>query len=216
MFYPKLAAGRQQTLTTEAFGGYDHNLELADGEFYDMENLSADDYPLLAPRPRRGTAQAIEGVQGILREGCAVLGAEPGACISTALRWRRICRPCTISAGEKQLISMGAYLCIFPDGIYFNTEKYSDNGYMGQENVVDASSTNVEISLCLVDGTALTVSYTASRPAGKPDEWPVLAGYVRQAPYAQAVGGGDEPVGIRADGVSEAFCQWHRSRFQAV
>ena len=39
MFYPKLAAGRQQTLTTEAFGGYDHNLELADGEFYDMENL---------------------------------------------------------------------------------------------------------------------------------------------------------------------------------
>ena len=66
MFYPKLAAGRQQTLTTEAFGGYDHNLELADGEFYDMENLSADDYPLLAPRPRRGTAQAIEGVQGIL------------------------------------------------------------------------------------------------------------------------------------------------------
>lgn len=22
--------------------------------------------------------------------------------------------------------------------------------------------------------------------------------------------------GIRADGVSEAFCQWHRSRFQAV
>ena len=29
MFYPKLAAGRQQTLTTEAFGGYDHNLELA-------------------------------------------------------------------------------------------------------------------------------------------------------------------------------------------
>ena len=31
MFYPKLAAGRQQTLTTEAFGGYDHNLELADG-----------------------------------------------------------------------------------------------------------------------------------------------------------------------------------------
>ena len=56
MFYPKLAAGRQQTLTTEAFGGYDHNLELADGEFYDMENLSADAYPLLAPRPRRGTA----------------------------------------------------------------------------------------------------------------------------------------------------------------
>ena len=68
MFYPKLAAGRQRTLTTEAFGGYDHNLELADGEFYDMENLSADEYPLLAPRPRRGTAQAIEGAKK--QRGC--------------------------------------------------------------------------------------------------------------------------------------------------
>ena len=56
----------------------------------------------------------------------------------------------------------------------------------------------------------------ASQPAGKPDEWPVLAGYVRQAPHAQAVGGGDEPVGIRADGVSEAFRERHREGLSAV
>ena len=64
-----------------------------------------------------------------------------------------------ISAGVQQVIAMGAYLCIFLDGVYVNTEKYSDNGYMGQENVVDASSTNVEISLCLVDGTALLIGW---------------------------------------------------------
>lgn len=164
MFYPKLAAGRQQTLTTEAFGGYDHNLELADGEFYDMENLSADEYPLLAPRPRRGTAQAIEGVQGILAKD-ALCWVQNNTLYINGASMEAYMPSVSISAGEKQLISMGAYLCIFPDGIYFNTEKYSDNGYMGQENVVDASSTNVEISLCLVDGTALTVSYTqASQP----------------------------------------------------
>lgn len=164
MFYPKLAAGRQQTLTTEAFGGYDHNLELADGEFYDMENLSADEYPLLAPRPRRGTAQAIEGVQGILAKD-ALCWVQNQVLYINGASMEAYMPSVSISAGEKQLISMGAYLCIFPDGIYFNTEKYSDNGYMGQENVVDASSTNVEISLCLVDGTALTVSYTqASQP----------------------------------------------------
>ena len=164
MFYPKLAAGRQQTLTTEAFGGYDHNLELADGEFYDMENLSADEYPLLAPRPRRGTAQAIEGVQGILAKD-ALCWVQNNTLYINGASMEAYMPSVSISAGEKQLISMGAYLCIFPDGIYFNTEKYSDNGYMGQENVVDASSTNVEISLCLVDGTALTVSYKqASQP----------------------------------------------------
>ena len=36
---------------------------------------------------------------------------------------------------------------------------------MGQENTVNAASTNIDISLCLVDGTALTVSYKqASQP----------------------------------------------------
>ena len=142
MFYPKLAAGRQQTLTTEAFGGYDHNLELADGEFYDMENLSADEYPLLAPRPRRGTAQAIEGVQGILAKD-ALCWVQNQVLYINGASMEAYMPSVSISAGEKQLVSMGAYLCIFPDGIYFNTEKYSDNGYMGQENVVDASSTNV-------------------------------------------------------------------------
>ena len=164
MFYPKLAAGRQQTLTTEAFGGYDHNLELADGEFYDMENLSADAYPLLAPRPRRGTAQAIEGVQGILAKD-ALCWVQNNTLYINGASMEAYMPSVSISAGEKQLISMGAYLCIFPDGIYFNTEKYSDNGYMGQENTVNAASTNIDISLCLVDGTALTVSYKqASQP----------------------------------------------------
>lgn len=131
MFYPKLAAGRQQTLTTEAFGGYDHNLELADGEFYDMENLSADEYPLLAPRPRRGTAQEIEGVQGILAKD-ALCWVQNNTLYINGASMEAYMPSVSISAGEKQLISMGAYLCIFPDGIYFNTEKYSDNGYMGR------------------------------------------------------------------------------------
>ena len=64
-FYPKLTEQRQQTLTTEAFLGYDHNLKLSDGEFCDMENLTSDSYPLLAPRARRGTVQALSGVQAI-------------------------------------------------------------------------------------------------------------------------------------------------------
>ena len=54
MLAPQLTETEKQTTMTEVFLGYDHNLELADGEFYDMENLSADHYPLLSPRTRRG------------------------------------------------------------------------------------------------------------------------------------------------------------------
>jgi len=164
MLAPQLTETEKQTMMTEVFLGYNHNLELADGEFYDMENLSADEYPLLAPRPRRGTAQEIEGVQGILAKD-ALCWVQNQVLYINGASMEAYMPSVSISAGEKQLISMGAYLCIFPDGIYFNTEKYSDNGYMGQENTVNAASTNIDISLCLVDGTALTVSYKqASQP----------------------------------------------------
>ena len=138
MFYPKLTEQRQQTLTTEAFLGYDHDLKLSDGEFYDMENLTSDCYPLLAPRVRRGTVQALSGAQAICardrlcwvqNQVLHINGASMEAYMPSV----------NIKAGEKQLVSMGAYLCIFPDGIYFNTEDYSDNGYMGHENTVDAA-----------------------------------------------------------------------------
>lgn len=164
MFYPKLTEQRQQTLTTEAFLGYDHNLKLSDGEFYDMENLTSDSYPLLAPRARRGTVQALSGVQAICARD-ALCWVQNQVLYINGASMEDYMPSVNIKAGEKQLVSMGAYLCIFPDGIYFNTEKYSDNGYMGQENVIDAESENVEISLCLADGSALTVSYAqAAQP----------------------------------------------------
>ena len=164
MFYPKLTEQRQQTLTTEAFLGYDHDLKLSDGEFYDMENLTSDCYPLLAPRVRRGTVQALSGMQAICardrlcwvqNQVLHINGASMEAYMPSV----------NIKAGEKQLVSMGAYLCIFPDGIYFNTEDYSDNGYMGHENTVDAAETPISVSLCLADGQALTLSFSqAAQP----------------------------------------------------
>ena len=36
-----------------AFGGYNHNLYAGDGEIWDMENLTGDWAPLLAPRRPR-------------------------------------------------------------------------------------------------------------------------------------------------------------------
>ena len=148
MFYPKLTEQRQQTLTTEAFLGYDHNLKLSDGEFYDMENLTSDSYPLLAPRARRGTAQALSGVQAICARD-ALCWVQNQVLYINGASMEAYMPSVNIKAGEKQLVSMGAYLCIFPDGIYFNTEKYSDNGYMGQENVVDAASENVDQRVAL-------------------------------------------------------------------
>ena len=167
MRYPILRANARQTVVTEGFGGYAHHARAADGEFYDMENLGADEWPLLSPRPPRGTAQTLAGVQGICARD-SLCWVQNNTLYINGASMEAYMPSVNIASGEKQLVSMGAYVCIFPDGIYFNTEKYSDNGYMGQENTVHAAQTNVEISLCLVDGTALTVNYTQSSQPESP------------------------------------------------
>ena len=50
----------ESTLTeqlTDTFGGYNHNLKIGDGEFYDMKNLTSDYYPLMGNRAARSLIQ---------------------------------------------------------------------------------------------------------------------------------------------------------------
>lgn len=53
MFYKSLDIPRTARNTIDTFLGYNHNHRISDGEFYDMENMSADEYPALSPRRQR-------------------------------------------------------------------------------------------------------------------------------------------------------------------
>ena len=50
----------------DAFGGYNHNLRINDGEFYDMENLSSAHLPVLSPRSGRKTYAEPTAAQGLI------------------------------------------------------------------------------------------------------------------------------------------------------
>lgn len=54
---PSLTPIPQQREMTDVFGGYNHNLSVGDGEFYEMENLSSDNYPVLSTRRKRGAVK---------------------------------------------------------------------------------------------------------------------------------------------------------------
>ena len=54
MLFPRLNALPVSRRVIDTFRGYDHNLRIGAGEFYDMQNMTGDDYPALCPRkPRR-------------------------------------------------------------------------------------------------------------------------------------------------------------------
>jgi hypothetical protein len=54
MEYPTLNVKQKSRQMLDAFLGYNHNLRIGENEFYDMQNMTSDDYPVLSTRPGRG------------------------------------------------------------------------------------------------------------------------------------------------------------------
>ena len=120
MRLPRLTNKRPAGDTTITFGGYNHTEGVGKGEFYDMQNLTSDCFPLLAPRKPRGTERELTKANGLFaREKLLwVDGTEvfyDGVCVGEA------------ADSKKQFISMGARVLIFPDKLYYNV----DNGEFG-------------------------------------------------------------------------------------
>ena len=151
----------------DVFGGYNHNLRIGEGEFYDMKNLTSSDYPVLSPRPQRGLYASINAddypdsnvikvsnPSGLIAKDalCYVDGTDiviNGYRIDMGLSTLNIMRP-------KTLISMGAYIIIMPDKKYINTSDYDDKGrietHFKNYKQLDGTPTVGWFSLCGADG----------------------------------------------------------------
>ena len=129
---------------TDGFSGYRHRMKIAEGELYDCRNLSTAHYPLLANRAKRGRVRTMGAPGGLLAK-------EKLAWVDEGTLWYggEATGVTGLSAGEKQLVSMGAYICIFPDKIYFNT---ADAGDWGSMEARYTSTGAVNYSLCQIDG----------------------------------------------------------------
>ena len=60
MKLPYIQAGdNSRRRVVSAFGGYNHNRVIGEGELFDGENLSSDAYPLLTARRPRGFGKKL-------------------------------------------------------------------------------------------------------------------------------------------------------------
>ena len=145
MLYPKLKNIPTTRDMVDVFRGYNHNLRIGNGEFYDMKNLSSDNYPILSTRGKRGVYVHPSTPQGMVAKDslCYIDGEY------FVMNEYRVPMGLSLDDKPKTLISMGAYVIIMPDKKYINTEKLSDNGSIEAE--FETSGT-VTFSLCKVDG----------------------------------------------------------------
>lgn len=145
MKYPTLAEMNTSREWLDTFRGYNHNLRIGEGEFYEMKNLSSDNFPILSPRSKRGT-YATPGIpQGLVAKDalCYVDGGD------FVMNEYRVSMGLTADDKPKTLISMGAYVIIMPDRKYINTKNLNDFGSI--DKVIDTEG-DVTFELCTIDG----------------------------------------------------------------
>lgn len=223
MLFPQLNIPRQSRLTVSRFLGWDRRERSETGSFARMENLCADAYPALQTRPRRSLAARLEVPGGLTaRDSLIWVDGHTLYVGGTAVG-------AVLSEGGKQLVSMGAYLLVFPDKVWVNTADLSQFGSM--ENTAVSSGT-VSLTLCRADGSEYEGCLAS---AGAPEEpesgalWldisgdePVLrrygeAGWTAVEEVCVAISARGIGIGFAAgDGVELSGCQAENLNGSAV
>lgn len=175
MKYPTLTEIPSTRQMVDVFSGYNHNLRINDGEFFEMKNLTSSHYPVLAPRPKRGTYASVSNPLGMIAKDalCYVDGD------TFYINEYPIDGLILDGNTAKSLVSMGAYVVIFPDKKWVNTAKWDGVSFnpMNDDGVLDGygdieshyetfDDAWTKFTLCTADGTG----YDSTQGNTAPDE----------------------------------------------
>lgn len=149
MYLPTLSDQSQTRIVTETFRGYDHNMRILPGSWYDEMNLSAEHYPLFAQREKRGYVKQLTQPLGMLAKD-ALMYIDGSTVYYNELPIDGIALSTEAEMLPKQMISMGAYAVIFPDKVYINTTDLRD---VGSLDASYAATGTVSLQMCRLDGT---------------------------------------------------------------
>lgn len=117
----------QSRVTVESFGGLDRRQKIGAGSFYDMNNMTSADLPVLSVRGRRGICRTAEfnsainmtevngDIYSIAKSG------KPNADNYALFKNTDEVEGFAFSADEKRTAVMGARLIVFPDKVMYNT-----------------------------------------------------------------------------------------------
>ena len=163
MRYPQLQELPTTREMVDVFRGYNHNLRISNGEFFNMKNMTSDFYPVLSPRGKRGVYAKPASPQALIAKEvlCYVDGTD------FVIGEKRINMGLSTAAVDnpKRLVNMGAYVIILPDKKYINTANTEDRGDIESKVVTDG---DVTFTLCRADSTSYEIQYTQTEAPENP------------------------------------------------
>lgn len=170
MIKTMLSGGEASRVTTATFRGMNHTPICGEDETFWETGISADYYPALSPAGKLVQVQTTGDVQGIITKDalCMVRNGE------FYLNGAKAAGFSLSSTGEKTMVSMGAYVVIFPDRKWINTKDLTDWGTIDNTRTTDGVS-SVSYTMVTSDGEAYPsgIETGATPPAdpGTGDYW---------------------------------------------
>ncbi len=148
----------------DVFAGYNHNLRIGEGEFYDMKNLASTNYPVLSPRGSRGVYATPSNPQGLIAKDSLwyVDGTD------FVINGYRVEMGLSTDPKDcpKTLVSMGAYVIIMPDKKWVKPATDDEDPTAFVHGNIEADFTTKEtvtFGMCKADGSSYD-SYQAYEP----------------------------------------------------
>lgn len=133
MIFPSMENVPNYNESTKTFGGYNHNYNCPEGQFYEMKNMSSDYYPSLSPRTGRRIVEAI----GHIEKADIVASDTTLTCIDGSrvlINGYPIIMPQVYinPNTKKKILYFGSKLIILPDKVYIDMNDDS-GGYIEHE-----------------------------------------------------------------------------------
>ena len=158
------------------FGGLNHTPGAKDTEFFDMRNMTSDGYPLLMPRRPYALLQSLTAPQGLYAHDKLCWAADNRFYYDGLFKG-------SLTAGNKQFVSMGSYIIIWPDKKIYKTQTGEfrnlehtettaiDNPHWpahGQDDVMQFQSYKGVFN----ENDCVTIQYKVYHPGTQePDDW---------------------------------------------
>ena len=144
MRLPDLAQSNDRITMVSSFAGLNKNPQIQENEFSDMKNITEDFFPTIGTRKRRGIIRTFTDLRGML--GGDVLSYVDDYKFYYDESY--VCDLDDTDKSERQMVSMGAYIVIFPDGVIYNTHDKSVSNIVNE-----TEGTTPTMTVCRIDGT---------------------------------------------------------------
>lgn len=185
MYKERLNGVKEYTSTVEEFAGLNERVRCSENEFADMFNMSSDNYPLLSPRrPRAVMYESTNKITALINKEALIWGEISGGYHRVYVNGYEMKDfRSTQTSAERQFISMGAYLVVFPDKKFINLKNTEDYGSLGNKyenkelgpisDGLDAQ--RIILTPCTIDGSAISAKTTGTEPPEEPKSGDVWA-----------------------------------------